>query len=64
MMHFKSSPNSHSPKNPKKSPKNSPGTVGLSYGALIGLQITDYMIILNSDDAVSAFSGGGQVRGK
>lgn len=37
------------------------GTVGLSWGALIGADITDYIIILNTKDAVEAFSGTGQV---
>ena len=37
------------------------GTLGVSYGPLIGAEIVDYMIILSSDDAVSAFSSGGQI---
>ena len=37
------------------------GTIGVCYGALIGADVTDYVIILNNEDAVAAFSGGGQV---
>lgn len=33
---------------------------GLSYGPLIGAQVTDYVLILSSDDAVAAFTSGGQ----
>jgi len=37
------------------------GTIGLSYGALIGVDMSDYIVILNSDEAVSTFSGLGQI---
>lgn len=37
------------------------GTVGLSWGAVAGLDITDYVVILNTNDAVAAFSGSGQL---
>lgn len=37
------------------------GTVGISYGPLIGAELVDYIIILSTDDAVNAFAGGGQV---
>eukprot|EP01038_Epipyxis_sp_PR26KG_P004156 gene4156-5920_t len=37
------------------------GTIGLSWGAVIGMDVTDYVIILNTDEAVTAFSGYGQV---
>jgi len=37
------------------------GVVGVSWGALIGANITDYIIILNTQEAVDAFSGTGQV---
>ena len=37
------------------------GAFGLSWGALIGAEVTDYVIILNTDEAVQAFSGAGQV---
>lgn len=37
------------------------GTVGVSWGALAGADLTDHVIILNTDDAVHAFSGLGQV---
>lgn len=36
-------------------------TVGLSWGAVIGLDFTDYVIILNTVEAVHAFSGSGQI---
>ena len=36
-------------------------TFGVSWGALIGLDVTDYVIILNNAEAVQAFSGSGQV---
>jgi lipid-binding SYLF domain-containing protein len=36
-------------------------TVGLSWGAVIGLDVTDYVIILNTGEAVNAFSGVGQL---
>ncbi|KAJ1423544.1 Ysc84 actin-binding domain-containing protein, partial [Ochromonadaceae sp. CCMP2298] len=37
------------------------GTLGLSWGAIIGLDVTDYVLILNTDEAVEAFSGAGQI---
>lgn len=37
------------------------GTWGLSWGAIAGLDFTDSVIFLTSDDAVAAFSGRGQV---
>ena len=37
------------------------GTIGVSYGPLIGAEVIDYMIILNTDDAVSAFASAGQI---
>lgn len=37
------------------------GLIGISWGAVIGADLTDYVIILNTDDAVTAFSGLGQV---
>jgi Las17-binding protein actin regulator len=40
---------------------NSNMHIDSSYGALIGADVTDYVVILNSDDAVSAFSGSGLV---
>ena len=36
-------------------------TIGCSWGALIGADITDYVIILNTDEAVTSFSGIGQI---
>ncbi len=37
-------------------------TVGVSWGAVIGIEVTDYVIVLNTDDAVSTFmSNTGQV---
>ena len=36
-------------------------TVGVSWGAVIGLDVTDYVIVLNTEDAVRAFSGHGQI---
>lgn len=36
-------------------------TMGLSWGALIGLDVTDYVIVLNTPEAVAAFSGLGQI---
>jgi lipid-binding SYLF domain-containing protein len=33
------------------------GTMGVSWGALAGLDVTDYMIVLNSHEAVAAFKG-------
>lgn len=37
------------------------GTVGVSMGFQMGAQIADFLIVLNTDAAVKAFSGGGQV---
>jgi hypothetical protein len=37
------------------------GTVGLSWGAVIGIDVTDYVVILNTSEAVTAFSGAGQI---
>jgi hypothetical protein len=37
------------------------GTCGLCWGALIGADLTDYVIILNTMEAVEAFSGVGQL---
>ena len=37
------------------------GTCGFSWGALIGVEFTDFVIILTDQDAVEAFSGVGQV---
>ena len=35
--------------------------VGLGWGVLVGANITDFVLILNTDAAVEAFSGKGQV---
>ena len=40
----------------KWSAPTSIGVVGLNYGFLIGLDITDYVILLNTQDAIEAFS--------
>mmetsp|Transcript_10557 Transcript_10557/g.33747 ORF Transcript_10557/g.33747 Transcript_10557/m.33747 type:complete len:359 (+) Transcript_10557:49-1125(+) len=37
------------------------GTVGVSMGFQLGAQIADFLIVLNTEEAVAAFSGGGQV---
>ena len=37
------------------------GTIGIAYGPLIGAEIVDYVFVLSNDEAVAAFSGGGQV---
>lgn len=37
------------------------GTAGVSWGALIGGEVTDYMILLTSLDAVRTFAGNGQI---
>ncbi|KAJ8607982.1 hypothetical protein CTAYLR_008249 [Chrysophaeum taylorii] len=37
------------------------GTVGVSMGLQIGAQIADFLIVLNTDEAVTALSGGGQL---
>jgi len=36
-------------------------TVGCNWGFLVGADVTDYVVILNTTDAVEAFSGAGQV---
>eukprot|EP00904_Undaria_pinnatifida_P014010 jgi/Undpi1/973/HiC_scaffold_10.g04437.m1 len=36
-------------------------TLGMGWGALIGGEITDFVLVLNTDSAVEAFSGRGQV---
>lgn len=36
-------------------------TIGISWGALIGLDVTDYIIVLHDLEAVRAFTGDGQV---
>ena len=36
-------------------------TFGLSWGFVAGLDVTDYVIILNTPEAVQAFSGSGQL---
>jgi SH3 domain-containing YSC84-like protein 1 len=36
-------------------------TCGISYGALIGAAVVDYVLILSNYDSVAAFAGGGQV---
>jgi lipid-binding SYLF domain-containing protein len=36
-------------------------TIGCNWGFLIGADVTDYMVILNTDEAVDAFSGTGQI---
>lgn len=35
------------------------GTVGCNWGALVGADMTDYIVILNTPEAVTAFSGVG-----
>lgn len=47
--------------NNKWSAPSAIGTIGLSWGALVGAEVTDYVIILNTKEAVDAFSGQGQV---
>ena len=37
------------------------GTVGIGWGAQIGADLTSYLIILNNDDAVKAFSSRGSI---
>jgi lipid-binding SYLF domain-containing protein len=37
------------------------GTAGVGFGGQIGAEVTDYVIILNTADAVKAFSHGGNV---
>jgi SH3 domain-containing YSC84-like protein 1 len=36
-------------------------TIGVSWGALIGLDVTDYVLVLHDLEAVRAFTGQGQV---
>ncbi|CAN0236608.1 unnamed protein product, partial [Laminaria digitata] len=36
-------------------------TLGMGWGALIGGEITDFVLVLNTDSAVEAFSGRGQL---
>ena len=36
-------------------------TLGVSWGAVIGLDVTDYVVILTTTEAVQAFSGMGQI---
>lgn len=37
------------------------GTAGIGWGLQIGADITDFVVVLNSEDAVKAFSMGGNV---
>ena len=37
------------------------GTVGVSMGFQVGAQVADFLIVLNTDAAIAAFSGGGQI---
>ena len=37
------------------------GTCGLSWGALVGVELTDYVVVLTDQEAVEAFSGVGQL---
>jgi len=37
------------------------GTAGVGYGFQVGAELTDFMIVLNTQDAVEAFSSGSQV---
>jgi lipid-binding SYLF domain-containing protein len=46
---------------PRWSAPSAIATAGLSWGALIGCDLTDYLIVLNTPEAVQAFSGYGQV---
>jgi lipid-binding SYLF domain-containing protein len=41
------------------SPPSAIGTVGVGWGALIGGDITDYLLVLNTDGAVRSFGGTG-----
>jgi len=43
------------------SPPSAVGTIGIGYGALIGGDITSYLIVLNTERAVHAFSSRGSV---
>jgi lipid-binding SYLF domain-containing protein len=47
--------------NGKWSAPSAIGLVGVSWGALLGADVTDYIIVLNTDEAVTSFSGLGQV---
>lgn len=47
--------------NGKWSAPSAIGLVGLSWGAMVGADVTDYIIVLNTDEAVTSFSGQGQV---
>eukprot|EP00606_Chrysophyceae_sp_TOSAG23-5_P000677 GSChrysophyteH2.ASY1.ANO1.626.1 assembled CDS len=38
------------------------GTVGMSWGALIGAEVTDFVVILRTMDALKAFSGLGNIQ--
>jgi SH3 domain-containing YSC84-like protein 1 len=37
------------------------GTAGMGFGAQVGGEVTDYVILLNTQEAVESFTGGGQV---
>jgi len=37
------------------------GTAGIGWGLQIGADVTDFVVVLNSEDAVKAFSLGGNV---
>lgn len=37
------------------------GTFGVAWGLVAGLELTDYMVLLNTDDAVRVFAGSGQL---
>jgi len=43
------------------SPPSAMGTVGLGWGAQIGADITSYLIVLTTDEAVKAFAGKGSI---
>jgi len=43
------------------SPPSAVGTMGIGWGALVGGDITNYMIILNNLEALKAFSGKGNI---
>eukprot|EP00978_Attheya_sp_CCMP212_P004128 scaffold8928_cov41-Attheya_sp.AAC.3 len=45
------------------SPPTAIGTVGVGWGALIGGDITDYLLVLNTDGAVRSFGGTGGTSG-
>ena len=48
-------------KNNYWSPPSAIGTIGISYGAIIGAEITDYLIFLNDDDALNSFTSDKQL---